>query len=49
MSGLNKQELSDSVFVSKNGYLELYYMLGGFVEGVFEWDGELDFYLILGK
>lgn len=48
MSGSNNQELSDSVFVSKSGRLELYFMLGGVVEGVFEWDDELEFYLILG-
>ena len=45
----DREELSDSVFINKQGHLELYFMLGGFVDGVFEWDGELEFYLILGQ
>lgn len=50
MSGFmktNRPELSDSVFMDCFGRLQMYYTLGGFVGGVFEWDDQLDFFLIL--
>lgn len=37
-------QLSDMVYVSKDGRLKFTWDLVGEIEGVFEWDGLLDFF-----
>ena len=39
-------ELSDLVYVSKDGKLKFIWDIYGEIEGVFEWDTILDFYSI---
>lgn len=45
-SNVNKNEISDNVYVNRNGVIKLTWSLIGEVDGVFEWDGQLDFYTI---
>ena len=45
----NDSELSDYVFVDECGTLRMVLYLSGEIEGVFEWDHELDFYIILNN
>jgi hypothetical protein len=40
-------ELSDLVYVAKDGKLRFIWDLFGEIDGVFDWDGQLDFYTIL--
>lgn len=40
-------ELSDYVFVDRYGTLRMVLYISGEIDGIFDWDGELDFTVIL--
>lgn len=45
----NDSELSDYVFVDRYGTLRMVLYISGEIDGVFEWDDELEFTILLNN